>query len=557
VNNFNNNSFKRNRISPGLGISRNFKAHNSGTYGAFPKKKKQSLLAKFNNTLNNLSTFQFFLVLLLIVIAGIWGYSQLSLEGNTNNPKPTKENDRSCTDILNPLCWSESFFPPMKQTDGYTNALLIGLDTRDDSGGLLNTDTIMVASYEHATGKTTLISFPRDLYLPYYFGTKGPYFSRINSIYAIGQNSGKDGMDLLKTNIENWLDLEIHFTAKVYFETLISAIDSVGGIEITLEKDYTDIYPKDELPDKLSTDCKLYSQDSNYCVFTFNKGVNKLDGQMSLIYARMRQLSSDFDRARRQQEIIDGLKEKAISKDGSLLDKVKFGWSIYNSLNDDKKIDSDVEFDDLMAGAFLLDKSDLNPIKIVLSPAFGDGRFLFETSIPLPGSETEIVEVVEVIEEESEPVFEENEEGELVEVTPDAPQIPTMYVVKLIGDSFEPIRNEIARIRKFSDNYTEKSSITFVNGSGVTIPPTDSVNTLKTQNPFFAPVRDASDKERFEDYRYSIFVFNKNSLKTADFLKQELGNDSRIYKVYEGGIEPQTSHKEDIKVVIANKFFNE
>lgn len=560
MNTFNNSSsYQRQRISPGIGFSSTYRPYSATRIINKPitrRQNKSGIFAKINNFLNNLSPFQFGLLLIVIVLASIWGYSNLSIERSNGEVLGNNEsNNSSCRDLLNPSCWSDTFFPKLKQTDGYTNALLIGLDTRDDEQGLMNTDTILVASYDHSTGKTLLISFPRDLYLPYYFESDGPYHTRINSIYAIGEVSGKDGMEILKSNIEDWLGLEIHYTGKVYFDTVISLIDSVDGIEIELAKSYTDEYPKIELPQNMQDTCTVSKHDSNYCLFTFEKGVNKMDGQMALIYARMRKLSSDFDRARRQQEVIDALKNKALAKDGNILDKAKFGWGIYNSLKDEDKVESNVEFSDLMAGGFLLDKADLNPIKIVLSPDFGGGKYLVETSIPLPGSESTNTTTTETT---AEVTPTENSEGTVDEEspteTPAQPAVPTMYVIKLVGDSFDGIRNEINRIRKFADNYSEKASIAFVNATNASIGSDDPMSKLRAEKPFFDMVWDVKDKERIEDYRYNIFVFDQNSIKTAEYIATKLGSDSKVIKVYEGTPETQTSHKEDIKVVVANKF---
>jgi anionic cell wall polymer biosynthesis LytR-Cps2A-Psr (LCP) family protein len=83
-------------------------------------------------------------------------------------------------DILNPIKKN----PELKKdsTGTYTAALLVGIDTRGEGSKLQNTDTIMVATYNHKTKNTAMISIPRDFHaeVP---GQPG-YFNKINGIYA-------------------------------------------------------------------------------------------------------------------------------------------------------------------------------------------------------------------------------------------------------------------------------------------------------------------------------------------------------------------------------------
>ncbi|HRP36578.1 MAG TPA: hypothetical protein PLS50_02095, partial [Candidatus Dojkabacteria bacterium] len=69
-----------------------------------------------------------------------------------------------CTNVLDPKCWTENFRPQLKQTNGVTNMLVVGMDTRKNDKGLLNTDTIALISYDHQSGETMLLSIPRDFY---------------------------------------------------------------------------------------------------------------------------------------------------------------------------------------------------------------------------------------------------------------------------------------------------------------------------------------------------------------------------------------------------------
>lgn len=542
------------------------------------REKKPNIFKRFNNFLNNLSTFQYILLVIVIATITIFSFDQISRYINNNSSGDTYAeglgNSNSCKNPLDPNCWGNGLFPELKQKDDLTNALLIGLDTRDNDSGLLNTDTILLASYDHKTGKTMLISFPRDLYVPYKVNGNGPYNTKINSIYAIGVNSGQDGMELLKSNIEDWFDIEIQYTAKVYFETVIQIVDSMGGIDIELSQDYTDIYPFIELSPEYQASCKAPDNYPDYCLFTFYEGINHLSGEEALIYSRMRQYSSDFDRARRQQQVLDAIKEKGISDEGSIVDKAQFGWGIYQTLQDENSINSNIEYKDLLAGLFLLDKADLDPIKIVLDPSFAGGGLLTETSIPLTEdvggegstetnieetSTTEEVVIEPTTETTTEPIIDTTGTGEAVEETVETipePVIPTMYVILLPDNSFDKVKAVIDKIRLSPDLYREKAVVTVVNASGEAISTFAEIIDMKDSMIFWGKFSQIEGEKRIEDYKYTIYVFDDEKEKTVDQIKKYLGDDSTIVYVDGQSDELQTSNKEHIKIVVAEEFIN-
>lgn len=185
-----------------------------------------------------------------------------------------------------------------KDENGNTNFLLLGTGGGAHEGADL-TDTIMVASLNEKDKLVTIISVPRDLYVK--DSLVGD--SRINETYFNSKlyyddDEGK-ALEYTKKKVEEVTGVKIQYFAKVDFQGFKDLIDALGGIDIYVtEAIYDTSYPKGETG---LTE-----------VFEIQKGLQHMDGETALKYARSRKTTSDFDRANRQQEIIYAIKEKAL-----------------------------------------------------------------------------------------------------------------------------------------------------------------------------------------------------------------------------------------------------
>jgi len=189
--------------------------------------------------------------------------------------------------------------PDLRKTDNLTNALLVGIDTRDDQPGLLNTDTIIVITYDHSKGNVFMTSLPRDLYVK--IPTTRPYSSRINSVYSQGvfDADHDKGMEYLIQVVEEITGLDIHYHAMLNFEGFLKIIDEVGGVNVCVENEFSGQYPKG----------------LGWQTVYFKEGCQEMDGDSALKYARTRYSTnpieaSDFARAKRQQKVIIATKDK-------------------------------------------------------------------------------------------------------------------------------------------------------------------------------------------------------------------------------------------------------
>lgn len=180
------------------------------------------------------------------------------------------------------------------------NFLLIGSDKR--SGTSFRTDTMVVAILRPGEGQVSLISIPRDLWV----SIPGWENNRINTAYQHGINSGYPGggPGLLKDTILYNLGIRIDHTAMVDFDGFRKIVDTLGGVDIPVACPYTDW--------RLIDPSYNPENENNWYLYTVNPGIVHMDGDLALWYARSRQKSSDFDRGRRQQEVLRAIFTQAL-----------------------------------------------------------------------------------------------------------------------------------------------------------------------------------------------------------------------------------------------------
>lgn len=244
--------------------------------------------------------------------------------------------------------------------------LLLGYGGGTHDGAYL-TDTLMVANVNIKTKKIVLISLPRDIWVKVPTKTE-PFHSKINSVYQMGLFP-KDYPDvdtrlltednpsgLIKKVIFDITGLQVDAFVAVDFEGFVEAIDMLNGIEVTVEKAFTDFeYPIEGKEDDLCGKEEQFKQIEKYLspgfdeeekkklfeekkdleqffnditenpsaafpcryeTLKFDKGTIHMNGETALKYARSRHAAEDggdFNRARRQQQVMEAAREKVLS----------------------------------------------------------------------------------------------------------------------------------------------------------------------------------------------------------------------------------------------------
>lgn len=188
--------------------------------------------------------------------------------------------------------------------------LLAGVDSRDGGGGVMNTDVLMLVSFNPDTKSTSFLSLPRDLLLK----PKSLPSRKANYYYAYHYIKDKtEAIPNTKEFFSNLLGLPIDHMVVVNFDVLQETVDLLGGLTIDVDMDmkYTDT------ADGTHIDLK--------------KGLQKLDGKQVLDFVRYRKSnqgtaeSSDFQRNDRQQQVIKQILDKlgnfqGVSQWGNVLD---------------------------------------------------------------------------------------------------------------------------------------------------------------------------------------------------------------------------------------------
>jgi LCP family protein required for cell wall assembly len=165
---------------------------------------------------------------------------------------------------------------------GILNILVLGVDTlASKSRG--RSDSVVLVSLDEVHKKIKITSIMRDLWV----NVPGHDWDRLNSAYPLG------GASLAVQTIEKNFGIKIDRFVSVDFPGFEKIIDSLGGLELKLEKD------------------EIYFINNNAKSRVESYGNVKLNGNQVLQFARDRDSSgSDFDRTKRQREVIVKVVEK-------------------------------------------------------------------------------------------------------------------------------------------------------------------------------------------------------------------------------------------------------
>jgi LCP family protein required for cell wall assembly len=181
------------------------------------------------------------------------------------------------------------------------NILIVGIDSSEIRNHAL-TDTMLVVSVDPTTQTAAMVSFPRDIAdFPLWSG--GIYHGKINALMTDADKHRKrfpdGGMTTLTRELGYLLGITIHYYAAVNLDGFEAMIDEVGGVTITNSSQIDDPdYGGWKQPGKIG--------------FQLSPGKHTLDGETALAYVRSRKGvgNNDFERARRQQQLLVALEHK-------------------------------------------------------------------------------------------------------------------------------------------------------------------------------------------------------------------------------------------------------
>lgn len=196
------------------------------------------------------------------------------------------------------------------------NVLLLGHDGEVIPGDpSFNTDTMIIVSINRDTNTVSMLSLPRDLYVYIPNWT----MQRLNLAYGRGEAIGwtDGGWGLLRQTILYNFGIEVHYYAMVDFTGFQEIINTLGTVKIAVDcpiQDYRYQGPGEDGVPGLE----------DYAMWTLPVGVHDMDSDLALWYARSRHNTIDFDRGRRQQQILRAIWSQ--SKDLGLITQLPDLW---------------------------------------------------------------------------------------------------------------------------------------------------------------------------------------------------------------------------------------
>lgn len=175
------------------------------------------------------------------------------------------------------------------------NILLMGQDNEITGESLARTDTMIVVSINRDTNSVAMLALPRDLFV--YMPQVG--MQRLNVAFAIGDSLGWDGgaFFYMRQVILYNLGINVHYFAMVDLSGFAELVDTVGGVDIAVDCPILD----DEL---IGAEVPAAAEQIGPDDFLLPVGYYTFSGKEALWYARSRYNSDDFDRGRRQQQIL-------------------------------------------------------------------------------------------------------------------------------------------------------------------------------------------------------------------------------------------------------------
>ena len=181
---------------------------------------------------------------------------------------------------------------------GRVTVLLLGLDYRDWEVGsdYSRSDTMILLTLDPLSRSAGILSVPRDLWV----AIPGFKHGKINTAYYLGDayKLPGGGPGLAVDTVEQLLGVPINYYAQIDFGAFVRFIDEIGGVKINVTEPIT----IDLLGSGSATKKRL------------NPGVQVLPGEWALAYARARNSEGgDFDRAKRQQQVILAIRNRILS----------------------------------------------------------------------------------------------------------------------------------------------------------------------------------------------------------------------------------------------------
>ncbi len=299
-------------------------------------KKDKKPISKKRKIINRIIIGVLTLLILLVIGFIIWGNDIIAkITGGQGN-------------VFDLIFTEETYTPLKTDENGRTNILAFGTSGYDMEGtegdgthdGAQLTDSIMVISLNQESGDVAMLSLPRDLKASPTCTATG----KINEVFWCNNMDGNNeqaGAEALMTEVGDILGIDFQYYAHLNWGSLVSIVDILGGINVTLDENIEDYY---------------------YTGAVFEAGNQyTINGGQALGLARARHgtESGDFSRGASQQKILIGIKDKVLEKNLSLTDLLGLASTLGDNLR------TSFSIDEMKTLAHLATNFDLNNMRQV------------------------------------------------------------------------------------------------------------------------------------------------------------------------------------------------
>ena len=338
------------------------------------------------------------------MFSGITGYENIETDTKKIISKD-KEMKKSKTSKIETASAGKSITEPF-------TILLMGIDSTDEvleKNAIANGDTLILITFNPKTLNATMLSIPRDSYVPIACWGGNPE-NKITHAAAYGN-------DCMINTIEDYFKVNIDYYAKINFKGLVKLVNAVGGVEV-------------DVPQRLCTD------DSNrWGEVCIEPGHQTLNGEQALVFARNRKAlaNGDFGRAEHQQEIILALinKMKTVKDVSTFMDILN---TVSNSIDTNLTTKQILSFynvgKDIIKKSVSSDEADLVNIQRLYLQGSGQmiyderARMVLWDYVPIENSRKDIVQAM----------YENLEKAEHKDITEFSFSINSPYEKVVIGE---------------------------------------------------------------------------------------------------------------------------
>ena len=416
------------------------------------------------------------LIALFILVGG--AFAAVMIWGNEIIAKLTGGNGNIWSALS--AVTSDNYVELKTDSKGRTNILAFGTSGYDMDGsegdgthaGAQLTDSIMVISIDQKTGDVAMTSLPRDLKA----GATCTATGKVNEVYWCNNLNGDDeaaGAAALQAKVTEILGVEFQYYAHLNWGSLVSIVDSIGGITVTLDEDVNDYY---------------------YTGTSIQAGVpTTLNGEQALGLARARHGTSagDFTRGESQQKILIAIKDKILSSNIGLTEAL----SLISALGDNLR--TDFNMDEIKTGVHLAQTLDLDNMRQVSLLNWSEGVVYMKTA---------------------------NING-------------ISYVIPYAGiDNYTAIKEYIAKQFESNAVIREEANILVLNGTGEAGVAKREQSKLVEIGYTVGDIDDAPEDVDF-DNAYYIYVMNEEMYGTKDALVTYYNEDTLTAEELPSGID--------------------